>query len=376
MASIWRHPRSRYFSACFRDHTGRQRRITTKETDRRKALKIAEAFEKASREQRTLAHARRIIERLYEEISSNSVPNDTLRSFVGGWLNTKLPEVSERTFAFYSATSAKLIEFLGPRAEVPLHQITKADLIAFRNETASRTSAKNANHYLAVVRMLFLAARRDEVLSENPAEFVEAVRERGISNTRRAFSVDELRILLDHCDPEWRSLVLFGIYSGQRLSDLSSLTWNNVDLAKGELRLTTRKTGRRLTLPLAPPLQQHLENIVGDDPSAPIHPHAYSILRKQGRTASLSNRFAEILVQAGLRPLHKRTCKGRDATRQQSTLSFHSLRRTATTLLHEAGVPAAVAQALIGHDSEAIHELYVNVGKEALTKAAASLPVL
>ena len=122
MASIWRHPRSRYFSACFRDHTGRQRRITTKETDRRKALKIAEAFEKASREQRTLAHARRIIERLYEEISSNSVPNDTLRSFVGGWLNTKLPEVSERTFAFYSATSAKLIEFLGPRAEVPLHQ--------------------------------------------------------------------------------------------------------------------------------------------------------------------------------------------------------------------------------------------------------------
>ena len=32
-------------------------------------------------------------------------------------------------------------------------------------------------------------------------------------------------------------------------------------------------------------------------------------------------------------------------------LSFHSLRRTATTLLHEAGVPPSVAQALIGHDS-------------------------
>jgi integrase len=120
--------------------------------------------------------------------------------------------------------------------------------------------------------MLFLAARRDGVLSENPAEFVEAVRERGVLNTRRAFNVDELRILLDHCDPEWRSLVLFGVYSGQRLSDLANLTWSNVDLAKGELRLTTRKTGRRLTLPLAPPLQEHLENIAGDDPSAPIHP--------------------------------------------------------------------------------------------------------
>jgi len=50
------------------------------------------------------------------------------------------------------------------------------------------------------------------------------------------------------------------------------------------------------------------------------------------------------------------------------------LRRTATTLLHEAGVPAAVAQALIGHDSKAMHELYVSVGREALEKAAAALP--
>jgi integrase len=43
---------------------------------------------------------------------------------------------------------------------------------------------------------------------------------------------------------------------------------------------------------------------------------------------------------------------------------FHSLRRTvdrrtATTILHETGVPAAVARALIGHGSEAMmHQLY------------------
>ena len=55
-------------------------------------------------------------------------------------------------------------------------------------------------------------------------------------------------------------------------------------------------------------------------------------------------------------------------------MSFHSLRRTATTLLHEAGVPSAVAQALIGHDSEAMHELYILVGREALEKATAALP--
>jgi integrase len=63
-----------------------------------------------------------------------------------------------------------------------------------------------------------------------------------------------------------------------------------------------------------------------------------------------------------------------EGARTPSQLSFHSLRRTATTLLHEAGIPEAVAQALIGHDSTAVHEVYISVGREALVKAAASFP--
>jgi len=50
------------------------------------------------------------------------------------------------------------------------------------------------------------------------------------------------------------------------------------------------------------------------------------------------------------------------------------LRHSATTILHEAGVPASVAQAMIGHDSEAVHDNYVSVGSEAIRRAAATLP--
>jgi integrase len=57
-------------------------------------------------------------------------------------------------------------------------------------------------------------------------------------------------------------------------------------------------------------------------------------------------------------------------------LSFHSLRHSATSFLHEAGIPAAVAQAFVGHDSEAIHALYTHVGAESLQKAANALPEL
>jgi site-specific recombinase XerD len=46
------------------------------------------------------------------------------------------------------------------------------------------------------------------------------------------------------------------------------------------------------------------------------------------------------------------------------------------SLLKDAGVPQAVVQELIGHDSKAMSALYTHVGREALEKAAAALPEL
>jgi hypothetical protein len=40
MASIWRHPRSQYWTACIRDSTARQRRVSTKGTNRSADTKL------------------------------------------------------------------------------------------------------------------------------------------------------------------------------------------------------------------------------------------------------------------------------------------------------------------------------------------------
>jgi integrase len=379
MASIWRHPNSKYWTACFRDEAGRQRRITTKTTDRREARKIAEAFEKASRAKRTKLHTQRVIERLHEELSGEVISAVSLEAFARTWLETKAPEVSPRTLAFYRQSTGKLLAWLGPKALLPINQITKNDLVAFRNHLTTKVSGRTANHDLRAIKSLYLAAKRDGVLSENPAEFVESVRQRNGTGKRRAFTIDELKAILDAADPEWKSMILFGVYSGQRISDIASISWNNIDLEKGELRLTTRKTGRLLILPLAPPLQRFLESVPSSDVvDAPLHPRAFATLAKHGRSAALSNQFGDLLADAGLRERksHDAVKHGRDRFRDSSPISFHSLRRTCTTLLHEANVPQQVVQAMIGHDSSEIHQLYVSIGKEALRNAAASLPDL
>lgn len=65
----------------------------------------------------------------------------------------------------------------------------------------------------------------------NPAVRVKLLKSTAESK-RRAFTFNEIKRILKVCgdDTEWRGLVLFGLYLGQRLGDLARLTWRAVDL--------------------------------------------------------------------------------------------------------------------------------------------------
>jgi integrase len=382
MASIWRHPKSKYWTACFRDQHGNQRRVSTKETDRRRALRIAEEYEKAVRTKRTMRQTLAVLARLHEETAGESLPQKSLRAYATEWLAAKAPEIGARTYDSYSNGLTQLLGYLGPRADAAITDITKPELLAYRNYLSVKLSSVTVNNHLSMLRMLFKSARRDCVCLDNPAEFIGPVRTSAKSDNKRPFSLPELKAILAVADPEWRSLILFGLYTGQRLSDLVSLTWNNIDLERGEVRLVTSKTDRTMIIPMAPALRSHIESLpVGEEPQAPLHPRAFTTLSKTGKASALSGAFSDLLVQAGLRAKpaprnHRSRGIGHSGRRRINELSFHSLRRTATTLLHEAGVPSTVAQALIGHDSEEVHSDYITVGREALRNAVNRFPTL
>jgi integrase len=84
--------------------------------------------------------------------------------------------------------------------------------------------------------MMFKSARRDSVITEDPTEFVEPVRRERASKIKRPFTLAELRSILELASDEWCSMILFGLYSGQRLGDVATLRWSNIDLLRNELR--------------------------------------------------------------------------------------------------------------------------------------------
>jgi integrase len=375
MASLTKRPTSSFWVACFTDRNGRRLKRSTATTDRKQAQKIADQYEEAARRKRT---AIQVIAQLQREITGDDFSNTSVRGFIDSWLQRKEPEIAPSTLAFYRNAASKFLTFLGPAADDDLTAVTRDQLTRFRNEQAKLFSATTANHQTKFLRMLFRAARRDALVADDPAEFVHTVRQRNQPG-RRPFALDELRALLAVADEEWKSMILCAIYTGQRLSDIAALTWANVDLTRSEIRLVTRKTGKRVMIPIAAPLARCLETLPSsDDPHAPVHPRAYGILKVQGKSGHLSNQFADLLAQAGLRKKapHRRTHgRGRGARREQAgNLSFHCLRHTSVTLLKEAGVPDAAIMALVGHDSVAMSQHYTHIGRDALEKAANALP--
>ena len=382
MASIHRKKRSPYWQAYWRDEHGHPHCRSTKQRTRKEAQRIADAWELTAKHKRSAQHVRSVFAEVYRDAYGSELPSTTFREHANKWLNEKRIEASTASLRSYNTTVNHFLAHLGKRADQDITTISREDIVAWRSSLAGRLFHVTTNRHIKTLRSIFKSAKRDGLILENPVDAVASVaasqtdRETG----RRPFSLSEIQAVLSLADDEWKSLIRFGFYTGQRLTDIALLTWNNIDLDRSEIRFITRKTGKRVAVPICEPLRAHILSLPApDDPGAPIHPRSRETVTRQGYSSTLSQQFSELLVRAGLRSdttTHLSRGIGRSNRRRREELSFHSLRHSATTLLHEAGVPASVAQALIGHDSEASHQNYVGVGMEAVRQAAARLPAL
>jgi len=376
MASIRKHPKSPFWFACITLPDGRQTQRSTKLTDRKKAQQFAEKVEEAGRGKLVEKQARKIIAEIYQMVNRDALPGSKARDFFRKWAENKKRETAESTARRYHDVVQHFIAALGKKADADVNDISRADVIAFRDGLNSGLTASSANHAVKIIRMALKDALIAELVDRNVAVGVKRVKHHGEANSRRPFTVPELKkVLRTVKGDEWEGLVLFGIYTGQRLRDIANLTWQNLDLDSNELAFASGKTGRRMRIPLAIPLQRHIAKLpAGDDPEQPLFPRAFNTRR----TGTLSNQFYDILVDAGLAEgrNHRGKGNGRNSRRVFNEIGFHALRHTATSLMKNAGISPAIVQDIIGHDSPAISAHYTHIDESAKRKALNAMPDL
>jgi integrase len=131
----------------------------------------------------------------------------------------------------------------------------------------------------------------------------------------------------------------FAFYSGWRRREITELTWDEVDLVGGVVRLDPRrsKTGTARVLPLTAPLREVL-------------------LRRQKRRRA---RVPLVFHRGTVTVRTWKTCWAKACAASNLRGRYlHDCRRTVARNLVRAGVPERVAMMLLGHKTRSVFDRY------------------
>ena len=306
-----------------------------------------------------------------EYVSQNNV---STRAWCDAYLQRKAPVLSEQSIVNTRVSFRMLYEFLGPRADAPLRLVTRQDakdFVLWRRTGENSVRAGTVKRDLTCISPAFNDAMDSEVITRNPFVRLSIPPDRADEKLdKEAFTLDELRLIIEKFPPEWSSAVRCSYETyGQRLGDILRLDWQQFDWIRHVVHFVTGKTGRRLAQPMRSDFyawaRQRWE-AEGCPQSGLLHPTLHA------QAAKASYLFGQLLrahkigvVQSSHGRRHSRNTKG-----------FHSIRSTVATVLQASGVPQGLAQELVGHESADIHQVYIRPTCSQLAEAAGKLPEL
>lgn len=246
------------------------------------------------------------------------------------------------------------LSFLADRRIGRIEDITPSDITAYLTGFAGRLAAGSIIKYKVTIGSVFRAAVNDALITRNPCALAKIPAHLAAPHMeRKAFTLEELHALIIAMPDPWPAVIrLTYLAGGLRLGDVCLLRWDSIDLDSGEITILprkTRKTGKRLLIPITPPLRSLLLSLPRN--SEYVFPSlASSFLSCRSTPAAY---FVSWVKKLGMAQSTKQ------GARNFSQLSFHSIRHAVVTQLRAAGVvPPDVVRSIVGHASEQVERTY------------------
>jgi len=344
---------------------------------------LQEAAQLAEAGRLNLAMGTAIVEKMIEATGGGEFKRYTVRAWMQHWLDGKTTETakpggkgkargySAATHIRYSGVVNQLLDWLPvDKREGDILSLSTDDLRRWRDSLSKAgRSAATVNDAVKTIRTALNAARKNGAVLSNVADAVPMLTE--AESIRAVFTAENLERLLASAEGDWRGVILMGWFTGASLRDITNLRWRQLDLDKGTMTYTRRKTGKVVEMPLHDDLAAYLTELPAtDDPEAFLFP-ALAGKAAAGKSG-LSMAFSAIMAKAGIEG-EKEEAKGK-AGRTRNALSFHCLRHSFNSALANAGVPVEIRQALAGHASAEMNMNYTHRELAPLQEAMKSLP--
>ena len=339
---------------------------------------MAMDFERMARGLLTEAHYRKVAAEIYERAAGKPLNFHTLGQWLDQWMKNTTATVDARTLTDYQTVVGDFRAFLGEqRTGGPLAAVTPDDVTSFRDELKSRGIAPSTinKNIRKILSLPFEAARRLGYVTLNPCAAVKKIKETTPKSkrSRQAFTAEQIEALLDAArtgkwkDKGWDGAIVCGMTTALRLGDIANMTWGQVDLGAATVTVDPdKKQDDAQTIPLHPAFVQWLKGRTAGIAKAPVFPHLHG--RAPGGANGLSRTFKKIMDAADVHgqitrrgaDAKKRKELGTRAGRTLTSLSFHSLRHTATSLMANAGVQADTRKRITGHTDDSVHAGYTH----------------
>jgi integrase len=334
-----------------------------------------EALEKLAGEKRlTESQCRKVIAQMYERTVGEPLHFKTGREYLTEWVESKKNETELRAWLKYDQIITDFLAHVGVKADRLLREITPADIRSYRDALKRKgLAAPTVNHAVKILRMPFKAAHDAGYIDINPntKNTVRPVKDEVRDVEKDVFTREQLSELVKAAPSEdWTGAILCGYYTGLRLRDIADLQWSAVDLERRIVKVTTRKTGKTVTVPIHSQFAAWLDKQTRGIGKAPVFPTLAG--KAGGGKSGLSMAFRRIMERAKIKGRLLREANG--VGRSQSSLSFHSLRHGFVSAMANAGVAQELRQKLTGHASAEMNAQYTHHELESLRAAVSVIP--
>ena len=166
-------------------------------------------------------------------------------------------------------------------------------------------------------------------------------------------------------------MYVIGRFTGQRLKDCVLLQWQNIDMEKRRIWVKQFKTGKEVTIPIAPDLYDALleaEKWRCDQYVLPKSAARYNKTNAEGK--NVGNNVIDLDVLRPIRWIGLEPAVEVPGRRKKMTVyGFHSLRHSFASFCAEAGVPKATLLSILGTESEIADKYYTHVSDESQWRA-------
>jgi tyrosine recombinase XerC len=220
----------------------------------------------------------------------------------------------------------------------------------------SRTSISRK---ISAFRTFFNYLRREEIISEDPVSGIKGPKI--VRDLPDCLSKDELAALIAAFDQSIsglrdRAIVETMYAAGLRVSELTSLDMNDLNLDANEIRVLGKGQKERIVL-INEQAKESLTNYLTNARNA--------FLGTKETSAVFVNRFGDRLNS---RSVHRLVVRAAKVAGLEKEITPHTLRHTFATHLLEGGADLRVVQDLLGHASITTTQIYTHVSLDRLKR--------